>query len=252
MDEHRANRGIEEAAGLGADAGFLREVVEQALTTAQADRARFWLAIVYPAAVSCLAILGMVWTTATNDRLIRDLDVSFREPPTPAVQTGWSPMLPAAAVLAGVGIALAGVLAAWMMRLGRSVGCHASKIVRSEVLGELEATAASPADRKRLVTEILRSIGSVVPITESDSPLIEAAEHEADIDQRATNLRATAGFYRSLDARARRKAGRLVPIVGSLIAGLAVLFYGVALFGPMAGLFESLAVAHDPIGGATP
>jgi len=39
-----------------------------------------------------------------------------------------------------------------------------------------------------------------------------------------------------------------VPIVGSLIAGIAVLCYGLALFRPLASLFESLALAHTPIG----
>ncbi|MEI7862712.1 MAG: hypothetical protein WCJ21_08775 [Planctomycetota bacterium] len=41
---------------------------------------------------------------------------------------------------------------------------------------------------------------------------------------------------------------RLVPIVGSLIAGIAVLCYGLALFRPLTSLFESLAFAHTPIG----
>ena len=40
---------------------------------------------------------------------------------------------------------------------------------------------------------------------------------------------------------------RLVPIVGSLFAGIAVLGYGLALFRPMARLFDTLAVAHHPI-----
>ena len=252
MDKHRANFGIEQAIGRGADAGQLREIVAEAEARTRADRAGFRLALVYPAAISGLAILGMVWTTATHDRLFRDLADSFREPPIPADSSGWSAMLPTAAVLIGLSLLAAAGLAAWIGRLGRAVGRHAGRAVRCEVLAELVATDVAGADRERLAGEIIRGMEPPLPLAESASPLIEAAEHAIDIDQRAANLRATAGFYRSLDARSRRTAGRLVPIVGSLIAGLAVLLYGLALFGPMAGLFASLAQAPDPIGGGKP
>ena len=249
MDEIRANRGIEEALGHGAAAGLLRDIVAEAGARARDDRSRFRVALVYPVAISCLAILGMVWTTATNDRLFRDLEDSFREPPIPADSAAWSAMLPTAAFLICLSLSAAAVLAAWIGRLGRAVGRHAGRAVRCEVLAELVATDIARDDRERLAGRIIRGIEPPLPLAESDSPLIETAVQTPDIDQRAANLRATAGFYRALDARGRRKARRLVPIVGSLIAGLAVLLYGLALFGPLAGLFASLAEAHGPICG---
>ena len=45
----------------------------------------------------------------------------------------------------------------------------------------------------------------------------------------------------SLDERRRRRTRGLVPVVGCLIAGVAVLLYGVSLFRPMAGFADFLA-----------
>jgi hypothetical protein len=41
----------------------------------------------------------------------------------------------------------------------------------------------------------------------------------------------------------------LVPVVGCLIAGVAVLLYGVGVFRPMASFFDFLATPHDMLGG---
>jgi hypothetical protein len=248
MDNERQNCGIEEAASRGADAGLIHGVLDQAAATARDDRLRLRLALVYPVVIAALAILGTLWTTATNDRLIRDLEESFREPPISAASTWWPIVSPTVSVLGGVGIVAAGLITAWIVRLGRSVGCHAGQAVQCEVLAELAPTDVAAEDRKRLATEIVGSLLPLDAVADSWSPLVVVAEQEVDIDRRAANLRATASFYRALDARERRKASRLVPIAGSLIAGIAVLSYGVALFHPLAGLFDSLAAAHEPIG----
>jgi hypothetical protein len=221
-------------------------VVDEAAATVREDQVRFRLTLVYPVVIVLLAILGTLWTTTTNDWLIRNLAGSFHEPPITAAAGEWPRITPGQGMLMAGGIAVAVALAAWIARLGRLVGCHAGQAARCDLLAELAGSDLVPADRDRLASELMQGIEP--PLHTAGGPLIALVESEPDIDRRAATLRATAAFYRGLDDRRRRRARRLVPIVGCLIAGLAVLLYGVALFRPMTRLFESLAEVHEPIG----
>ena len=229
----------------GADAAQLRAVVDQATATAHDDRARFRLTLVYPALVAALAIVGMLWTIQTNDRLILEVEDSFLEPPIPPEHMVWSSITPADVGLAALGLLAAGGLAAWTIRLGRRDDRQAAAAARCDLLAELAGCDCPPATRGRIADEIVAGLDAAAHPT---PPLVSLAESQADLDQRAALLRTTASFYRSLAERRRRRMQRLAPIVGSLFAGIAVLGYGLALFRPMVCLFNTLAVAHHPIG----
>ena len=241
--------GIDAAVACGADAAQLRAVVDQATATAHDDRSRFRLAIVYPALVAGLAIVGMLWTIPTNHRLIMGLEDSFLEPPIPPEHVAWSSITSADLGLAALGLLAGGGLAAWTLRRGCRDDRHAATAARCDLLAELAGCDCPPAARGRIADEILAGLDDAAPST---PPLVFLAESQADIDQRAALLRTTASFYRSLAERRRRRMQRLVPIVGSLFAGIAVLGYGLALFRPMARLLDTLAVAHHQIGEPAP
>jgi hypothetical protein len=247
MDElPKGSRGLEEAAACGADGEVLQGLIEEARATSRDDRAHFRLALLYPAFVCGLALLGILWTTLTNDRLMQRVDDSFLEPPIPVPRSlpfGLGPLdvcLAAAALIAAAGLTL------WIVRLGRQSGRNAATAAQCDVLAELTSCDCPPATSDRLARGIVADLD---PTLASSTPaLVSFAQSPGDIDERTALLRATAGFYRSLDDRHRRSVRRLVPVVGSLIAGIAVLCYGLALFRPLTSLFESLAAAHTPIG----
>lgn len=261
MDADRDARGGDEAAGkpaagteLAAGAalagrGRLRSIVDEASAAMRDDRARFRLALVYPAVISVVAVVGALWTTATSDRLIRSLEGSFRDPPVPMASSAWSGLTITDLLLVLGGLAIAGLLAAWIMHLRRTVGRHLGPATRCDVLAELADHAEgslTASDRDRLVADVLRAIEPAVDDT--TSPLVTFVDGDDDADRRASSLRATAAFYRTLDARQRETTRRLVPLVGSLIAGMAVLLYATALFRPMVSLLDGLAAPRDVIG----
>ena len=247
MDELSTGSGaLEDAAACGADGEVLQGVIAEARATARDDRAHFRMALLYPAFVCGLALLGILWTTLTNDRLMQGVEDSFLEPPIPTSQTLPFGLGPLDVALATAALLAAGGLALWIVRLGRQSGRNAAAAAQCDVAAELTTCDCTPAASDRLSRGIVADIN---PTLASSTPaLVSVAQSPGDIDERAALLRATAGFYRSLDDRHRRSVRRLVPVVGSLIAGIAVLCYGLALFRPLTSLFESLAAAHTPIG----
>ena len=247
MDELSTGaRGLAEATACGADGEVLQGVIEEARAASRDDRAHFRLALLYPASVCGLALLGILWTTLVNDRLMQGVEDSFLAPPIPAphlLPFGLGPLDVAFAVAA---LLAAAALTLWILRLGRQSGRNAAAAAQCDVLAELTSCACPLATSDRLSRGIVADLDPT--LASATPPLVSFAQSPADIDERAALLRATAGFYRSLDDRHRRSVRRLVPIVGSLIAGIAVLCYGLALFRPLTSLFESLAFAHTPIG----
>ena len=227
--------------------GRLTAIVEAASATVRDDQARFRLAVLYPAVVIGLALLGTAWTMVTQQQLITSLENEFQSPPVPA-EASWPRVGLADLTLGLTGVVIAVALAAWIVRVSGLVGRHAGRAARCDVMAEITSAAneTPPAQREQLATAVVQAINLPTPGT--TSPLVSYAEAQSDIDSRAATLRATAAFYRSLDERQRQKARRLLPLAGSLIAGMAVLCYGVALFRPMAGLLVSLAAPQDAIG----
>lgn len=219
-------------------------VSSRAIAAARDDKLRLRFALGYPLLVCGLAVAGTLWVSLDTDPLIRDVEDSFREPPAPAFRPAWSGLGPLeATVLAGGALAAIG-LTAWILRLRRGSAGLLTSAARCDVLADLVGSACPADERGRLAGEI---VAAVAPTTAATPPLVAFAESQPDVDARAELLRATAAFYRGLDVRRRRRLGRIVPVVGSLVAGIAVLAYGLALFRPLAGLLESLAAPRDTL-----
>jgi hypothetical protein len=242
-------RTIDEATALGADGPGLAAVLDDAAATLADDRWRLWLAITYPAVVVVLALIGLIWITLTDSWLIRGIEATFHDPPSAAPVSPWPTIGPAEVAIAVAGMVAIAALVAWLVRLCRRDPDHAAAAVRCDLLAELTSCDCSTSERHRLANELLAGIGLASP--SAARPLAALVEREADADHRASHLWAVAMFDRGLDDRRRRRVRAFVPVIGCLIAGVAVLLYGVSLFRPMARLFDTIArpQAMAPRGG---
>jgi len=233
------NRTIDEATALGADGPALAAVLDDAAATLADDRWRLRLAIAYPLIVAVLALIGVIWITLTDGWLIRATEATFHDPPSAAPVSPWPPIGPAEVAIAATGMLAMVAAVAWLVRLSRRDPDHFAAAVRCDLLAELSSCDCSTSERHRLANELLAGIGLASP--SAARPLAALVEREADADHRASHLWAVAMFERGLDDRRRRRVRRLVPVIGCLIAGVAVLLYGVSLFRPMVRLFETIS-----------
>lgn len=231
----------------GADGQALLGVLDEAAATLRDDRLRLRLAVIYPAAVFVLALVGLVWSALANGPVIRGVENSFLEPPPAALPSPWPSLGPVELAIAGAGGLAVVTLVAWLVRESRRDTGHLATAVQCDLLAELTACEGSTAVKHRLVASLLAALG----LTERPAAggLVASAESPADDDARASQLWAVAMFERSLDERRRRRTRGLVPVVGCLIAGVAVLLYGVSVFRPMAGFLDFLAAPRGMIDG---
>ena len=233
------HRAIDAAKALGADGHALEAVLDEAAATLAGDRWRMRLTIAYPAIIVVLALSGLIWITLTDGRLIRELEATFHDPPTTAPVSLWPTMGPVEVTMAIAGALAIVTLVAWLARLARRDPDHFAAAVRCDLLAELTSCDCPAAVRHRLANDLLAGIGLASP--SAARPLGALVEREADVDARASHLWAVAMFERGLDERRRRRVRRLAPVLGCLVAGVAVLLYGVALFRPMARLFDTIS-----------
>jgi len=239
-----SEQAIAAAAALGAEAARLRVLVAEAAAARRDDRLRLRQALVYPALVALLAILGTAWITTRDGPLIHDVEDAFRDPPIPTPRSGWPTVGLVGAGVAAAGTLAAAGLAAWLVRLFRRGARQGTVAARCDVLAEL-AASDGPADRgDRLARAI---VADVDPDAGPLPPLAAYAVARDDVDGRASLLRSTAAFYHGLDERRRRAVRRAVPTGACCVAGLAVLLYGLALFRPLVGLVGTLAVPRDAV-----
>jgi len=246
-DMPAARAAIAAAVDRGADGPALLGVLDEAAATLRDDRLRLRLAVVYPAAVFVLALVGLVWSTLTNGPLIRGVEDSFLEPPPGAPPSPWPSLGPVECAIAGAGGVAVAAFVAWLVRESRRDTGHLAAALRCDVLAELSACDGSIATKHRIAADLLAAIG--LAERPAAAALVASAESPADDDVRAVQLWAVAMFERSLDERRRRRTRGLVPVVGCLIAGVAVLLYGVSLFRPMAGFVDFIAAPRGMIGG---
>jgi len=231
----------------GADGPTLLGVLDEAAATLRDDRLRLRVAVVYPAAVFVLALAGLVWSTLANGPLIHRVENSFLEPPPAAPPSPWPTIGPVEVAIAGAGGLAVIALVAWLVRESRRDTSHLATAVRCDVLAELAACDESTTTKHRLAADLLAALG--LAERPAAAALVASAESQADGDARASQLWAVAMFERSLDERRRRRTRGLVPVVGCLIAGVAVLLYSLAVFRPLAGFVDVIATPRGMIGG---
>lgn len=244
-----SEQAIAEAAALGADADRLRALVAEAAEARRDDRLRLRQALVYPALVTVLAVLGTAWVTARDGPLIHDVEDAFRDPPIPTPRSGWPQVGVAGAAVAATGVLAAAGLATWLGAVVRRDARAGQFAARCDVLAELSGSDCPGTVGDRLARAIVTDVD---PDAGPLPPLAAHAVARDDVDGRARLLRSTAAFYRGLDERRRQAVRRAVPTATCCVAGLAVLLYGLALFRPLTGLVDTLAVPRDAVAAGQP
>lgn len=235
---------IAEAASLGADAMRLRAIVTEAAEARRGDRAWLRRALVYPAIVLVLALVGTVWITVRDGALIHDVEDAFREPPIPTPQPAWPRFGSGDVAVASLAALGAAGLLAWLVWQGRRDAAAGVVASRCDVLAEL---AAGGCTRDTGATLARAIVTDAAPVSAGWPPLVMHAIAHDDSDRRVSLLRSTAAFYRGLEQRRRHTLERVVPAAACCVAGLVVMLYGLALFRPLAGLVDTLAVPSDRV-----
>lgn len=239
-----AEQAIAEAVSLGADAVRLRAIVAEAAEARRADRAWLRWALAYPAVVLVLALVGTAWITVRDGALIHDVEDAFREPPIPTPQPAWPTVGSGDVAVASLAALGAAGLVAWLVRQGRRDAAAGIVAFHCDVLAELATGGCTRNTGETLARAIVADAG---PVAAGCPPLVTHAIARDDSDGRVSLLRSTAAFYRGLEQRRRRTLEHVVPAAACCVAGLAVMLYGLALFRPLAGLVDTLAVPSDRV-----
>jgi len=233
-------RGIMQLAAAGGDVRTLLGFLERMVAL---DRRRRWdgvLAVIYPAGVALCAVLGIVVLAIVQDPLLTTLaepiQVAVPQELSSAATPVWDAVAGPAGVAAAIVAALAVVWAAGLKR--RSEASRRRAAVACELQGISDEIRLSAEQRDEILDD-LRSITPASSAAPAFPPLAAYVSKQLSAGQRAFSP--LAAFYRETsDAVAERRV-QLLPVVGAMVAGLAVLVYGIALFVPLTRLFTTLA-----------
>jgi hypothetical protein len=232
-------RGIMRLAAAGGDArqllGFLERIV-------LLDRRHRWesvLAACYPIGISLCAVAGIAVLSVVQDPLLN----SLAEPIQLAVPTAEpvpTPVWDAVALPAGIAAAsLAAVAVIWgSQRQRRAEASRRKAAVACELESICEGMGLEGSRREEILDDLKGVTGGIsAPVF---PPLATVLKKQPAADRGAA-LASVAGFYRDTSDALLERRVKMLPVVGSIVAGVAVLLYGVALFTPLARLFDTIA-----------
>lgn len=214
------------------------EALVDASRDIDADDRAWRLAIAYPVAVCLAAAVGVIWLAAG---LAPALEAVVREP---GGSVGAGSEVAAAigsprpgrpffqSLPTGLG---PGILAAVAVPLAAAVGLRAARRARDArkrlrvraVLGDVLERLLAAGCEEPLRGEILSSVAEAF----GDGP---AAGGPAAV----ARFRGSGAFERRLADAGRSRDRRLVPVLASLVAGVAVLAYGLTLVRPVVAMLE--------------
>ena len=232
-------RGIMRLAAAGGDVRTLLGFLERMVAL---DRKRRWegvLAVVYPAGVVLCAVVGIVVLAIVQDPLLTTLAEPIQVAVPQQVQAA-TPVWDAVAGPAGFAAAIvAGLAVVWAAGFQRRLAASRRwAAVACELQGICDEIGLA-AKQSEAILDDLRSITPASSRASAFPPLAAYVRKQPWAGQRA--FAPLAAFYRETsDAVAERRV-QLLPVVGAMVAGLAVLVYGIALFVPLTRLFTTLA-----------
>jgi hypothetical protein len=232
-------RGVMRLAAAGGNArellGFLERIVAL-------DRRQRWdgvLAACYPIGVCLSAAAGIVVLAVVQDPLINSLAEPIQVA-TPASEPAPTPVWDAVAVPAGIAVALLSAVAViWASQRQRRI--EASRR-RASVACEIESICDGIGLKGSRRDEILDDLKGVTGgLSAPAFPPLATVVKKHPTPGRGAALASVAGFYRDTSDALLERRIKMLPVVGSIVAGVAVLLYGIALFTPLARLFDTIA-----------
>jgi hypothetical protein len=207
-------------------------------------RSRRFITSIYPLLVSGLAALGMlVLTRVPGPLLSRQLVFQTdRDPvPDPSIVLAFGPHPLSVLLLVG-GTTLAGwwwVSSRQTRRMEDAIGRWISSELRSILANRPSAAARQAEIAAELICLSSPHRGHRPPVITG----LVASIQQIETLQQPESLRSVAGFHRRQMESLDRGQWDTAAITGSLVAGVAVLLYGIMLVQPVTRLLTSLATA---------
>jgi hypothetical protein len=233
-------RGIMRLALAGADVRRLLTVLDQIVASDRWNRWETRLALAYPTGVCLAAFVGIALVALVNEPSLNALAESTvlpQVPSAPVPHPVWEAVsVPAATSAVGV---LLGVLVWWSRSGIRAKAARQRAAVACEVEAIFTEVELDHPRRKKILADLAAGEGSALagPL----QPPLALAVAAFPLAERSAALREVATLYRHT-AEADRTARRaLLPAGASVVAGLAVLLFGIALFLPLVQFFSRIA-----------
>lgn len=233
-------RGIMRLALAGADVRRLLGVLGQIVAIDRRTRRETMLSLWYPVGICLMSVVGITALALFIEPSLNALaePIAVAEPaPSPTPRPVWNAVAPPAFVAA---LVMLGCVVLWWSRSGQRAKAARR---RAAVICELQAMFAELGigpERQQVIIEDLAVVEGSATAGPVEPPLA-AAVQRLPAGHQAAALRDVAYLYRQTIEQAGNTRRELVPVVGSLVAGCAVLLYGIALFVPLAQFFSRLA-----------
>lgn len=226
----KAVRQAERDAGAGL---AVAEILVDATRDMVADERAWRISVVYPVAVSVAAAAGMGYFTVGLAPAVASVGSLSPVDAGDDLASGRAVGPATSLIAAVVAAAAAGLLAGIVLQAVRRVRGDSRRRIRAGIAasGVMESLGAAGC-RASAQREILAAVadGFGVPATVDHTFPLEGGR--------------LAAFGHRVAEAGRRRDRRLVPVLGSLVAGLAVLAYAVALVRPITMMLER--VSHVP------
>ena len=232
-------RGVMRLAAAGGDARELLGFLERMVSL---DRRQRWdgvLAACYPIGVSCCAVVGIAVLAVVQDPLINSLAEPIQVA-VPAAEPAPTPVWDAVVLPAGIAVAsLAAIVVIWATQWQRRAEASRRRAaVACELASICEGIGLEGSRRDEILDDLKGVTGDLLAPA---FPPLAAVVDKQPTPGRGAALASVAGFYRDTSDALLERRIKMLPVVGSMVAGVAVLLYGIALFTPLARLFDTIA-----------
>ena len=238
-------RGLLHVAAAGGPTGDLTVALGRAFQVQNCQRRSQLIAVGSSFFICILAVIGTLAVMLSNGPLLESqYQLQTGKPSQPSLQLatafGPTPVTVGLFMLAALGLLiLATLIVGSRRRLNRSL----ARWMTSEAHVAMASTDLPASERQAIIRALLAGWCPTVPTgSATDGGLLEHAL-KASPPEQAEAIERTASFHRRVVTQLESQPSPLIPVTGSLVAGIAVLLYGIALMRPLAQLFETLASA---------
>ena len=238
-------RGLLQVAAAGGQTGDLTMAIGRAFQIQNSQRRSQFIAVGSSFLICSLAAIGtLAVMLSTGPLLESQYQLQTGKPSQPsfslATAFGPPPVTVGLFMLAAVGFLMLTILIVGSRRrLNRSL----ARWMTSEAHVAMASADLPASERQAIIRALLAGWCPTVPTGfATEGGLLEHAL-KAPSPEQAVAIERTASFHRRVVTQLESQPSPLIPVAGSLVAGIAVLLYGIALMRPLAQLFETLASA---------
>ena len=236
-------RGPLQIAAAGGGSNDLLAALGRGFGIQQSHRRSRAIVLVSTSSICILAAIGVLALATFNAPLIEQqqlLQTGDNQPPLSFLRAAFGPLPMLVSLTAFVLLAAIG-LTATMIASHRRIDWSLSRWIASEAHNAMEQTLLTVTERRAIVHELLVDWCWLPSESALACAGLLGVALADESPQKAASLARAVRFHRRQGDLLEAEQSRLIPTLGSLTAGLAVLLYGIALMRPLAALFETLA-----------